>query len=129
MERVDEILHFWFGDGSDPEHERRWFAQDAGFDQACRNGFLADHERAAAGELDSWKEAPSSIFFFVSRQRRVTSINSQCGFPWHPPGPIRLFASAAKAWRIRVIRRARFAGSIKEYSSNFQETAPERLFL
>jgi uncharacterized protein (DUF924 family) len=59
MERVDEILEFWFGDGSDPEHERRWFAQDAAFDQACKTGFLADHERAAAGELESWKEAPS----------------------------------------------------------------------
>ena len=59
MERVDEILEFWFGDGSDPEHERRWFAQDAGFDQACRTGFLADHERAAGGELDSWKDSPS----------------------------------------------------------------------
>jgi len=29
MERIDEILNFWFGDGSDPEHERLWFAQDA----------------------------------------------------------------------------------------------------
>ena len=65
MERVDEILQFWFGDGSDPEHERRWFAQDAGFDQACRNGFLADHERAARGELDCWKAEPSSALALV----------------------------------------------------------------
>src|SRR5260370_38001454 len=65
MERVDEILQFWFGDGSDPEHERRWFAQDAGFDQTCRNGFLADHERAAGGELDSWKEEPSSALALI----------------------------------------------------------------
>ena len=65
MERVEEILQFWFGDGSDPEHERRWFAQDAGFDQACRNGFLADHERAARGELDSWKAEPSSALALV----------------------------------------------------------------
>jgi uncharacterized protein (DUF924 family) len=65
MERVDEILQFWFGDGSDPEHERRWFAQDAGFDQACRNGFLADHERAAGGELDNWKEEPSSALALI----------------------------------------------------------------
>ena len=54
MERVGEILHFWFGDGSDPDHERRWFVQDAAFDETCRTGFLADHERAAAGELDFW---------------------------------------------------------------------------
>jgi uncharacterized protein (DUF924 family) len=65
MGRFDEILEFWFGDGSDPEHERRWFAQDAGFDQACRNGFLADHERAARGELDSWKAEPSSALALI----------------------------------------------------------------
>jgi uncharacterized protein (DUF924 family) len=56
--RVSEILQFWFGDGSDPQHERRWFMQDAAFDEACRAGFLADHERAAVGELDGWKQSP-----------------------------------------------------------------------
>jgi uncharacterized protein (DUF924 family) len=65
MERVDEILQFWFGVGSEEEHERRWFAQDASFDQSCRNGFLADHERAARGELDSWKAEPSSALALI----------------------------------------------------------------
>ena len=65
MERVDEILNFWFGDGSDPEHERRWFVQDAGFDLTCRNGFLADHERAARGELDRWKNEASSTLALI----------------------------------------------------------------
>jgi uncharacterized protein (DUF924 family) len=65
MDRVDEILLFWFGDGSDPEHERRWFAQDPAFDQACKTGFLADHECAAAGELDSWKDAPAGALALI----------------------------------------------------------------
>ena len=39
MERVNEILRFWFGDGSDPAHERRWFAQDAAFDQSLQKRF------------------------------------------------------------------------------------------
>ena len=65
MERVAEILQFWFGDGSDPEHERRWFAQDAGFDQACRTGFLADHQRAVGGELDNWKDSPPSALALI----------------------------------------------------------------
>ena len=65
MERVNEILSFWFGDGSDPEHERRWFAQDAAFDHASRAGFHADHERAAVGELDSWKETPSGALALI----------------------------------------------------------------
>jgi uncharacterized protein (DUF924 family) len=55
--RVSEILLFWFGDGSDPQHERRWFVQDRAFDETCRSGFLADHECAAAGELDGWRES------------------------------------------------------------------------
>jgi uncharacterized protein (DUF924 family) len=65
MDRVNAILEFWFGDGSDPAHERRWFAQDATFDQACRTGFLADHERAAAGELKSWKDSPSAALALI----------------------------------------------------------------
>jgi len=64
-ERVGVILEFWFGDGSDPAREPLWFAPDAAFDQACRTGFLADHERAAAGELDNWKEAPSSALALI----------------------------------------------------------------
>jgi uncharacterized protein (DUF924 family) len=55
--RVNEILRFWFGDGSDPRHERRWFVPDPAFDETCRTGYLADHERAAAGELDGWRES------------------------------------------------------------------------
>jgi uncharacterized protein (DUF924 family) len=65
MERSDEILEFWFGDGSDPERERLWFAQDDRFDQACRTGFLSDHERAAAGELDSWQDSPPSALALI----------------------------------------------------------------
>jgi len=62
---VNEILLFWFGDGSDPQHERRWFMQDASFDEACRAGFLADHERAAAGELDGWKESAEGALALI----------------------------------------------------------------
>jgi uncharacterized protein (DUF924 family) len=65
MNRVDEILEFWFGDGSDPEHESRWFAHDAAFDQACSARFLADHERAASGELDGWKDEPSCALALI----------------------------------------------------------------
>ena len=63
--KINEILQFWFGDGSDAQQERRWFMQDAGFDQACRAGFLADHERAAAGELDGWKHSPPGALALI----------------------------------------------------------------
>src|SRR5215470_7031088 len=62
---VEAILDFWFGDGSDPERERRWFESNPAFDQACRSGFLSDYERAAAGELDDWRESASSALALI----------------------------------------------------------------
>jgi uncharacterized protein (DUF924 family) len=64
-DRVQAILDFWFGDGSDPERERLWFAQEPAFDQACRSGFLGDYERAVAGELDNWKDAPPGTLALI----------------------------------------------------------------
>ncbi|HEY2524256.1 MAG TPA: DUF924 family protein [Candidatus Binataceae bacterium] len=63
--RVNEILLFWFGDGSDPQHERRWFVQDRAFDETCRSGFLSDHERAAAGELDGWRASAEGTLALI----------------------------------------------------------------
>jgi len=63
MGRVEEILEFWFGASANARRERArvWFVPDPVFDQACTAGFLADHERAAAGELDDWKDEPRSL--------------------------------------------------------------------
>jgi len=61
MGRVDEILEFWFAGGDD----RRWFAVDAAFDEACRAGFLVDHERADAGELQAWAQQPRSALTLI----------------------------------------------------------------
>jgi uncharacterized protein (DUF924 family) len=65
MDRVEQILKFWFGDDLHPGHQRHWFAQDAGFDRACRTAFMADYESAAAGNLEEWKSAPSSILALI----------------------------------------------------------------
>lgn len=59
MGRVEEILEFWFGAGDKPDRQQVWFAPDPAFDRACSAGFLADHERAAAGALDEWMDAPA----------------------------------------------------------------------
>jgi uncharacterized protein (DUF924 family) len=64
-ERIGKILKFWFGEGSDPDYAKRWFAPNAVFDQACRNGFLADYERAAAGELDLWQDRASGALALI----------------------------------------------------------------
>ncbi len=63
--RIGEILEFWFGCGNDTDRARRWFAPDAAFDRACRNGFLADYERAAAGELDEWQATAAGALALI----------------------------------------------------------------
>jgi uncharacterized protein (DUF924 family) len=63
MASVDDILTFWFGPPSEPGHtapRARWFERDAAFDAECARRFLATHEKAAAGELSSWREEPRS---------------------------------------------------------------------
>src|SRR5713101_6470193 len=66
MGRADKILQFWF---SASDNARRaglvWFVPDPVFDQACTAGFLADHERADAGELDDWKGEPRSALALI----------------------------------------------------------------
>ncbi|MGG6237053.1 DUF924 family protein [Nodosilinea sp. AN01ver1] len=70
MERVEEILRFWFGDSADPEGEygqqrKVWFKKDSAFDDAIRQRFLGDVERAIAGELDTWRSQPRSCLALV----------------------------------------------------------------
>ncbi len=66
MERVEDILGFWFGAGDTVRRDPRvWFAADAAFDQACTDGFLADHERAAAGALDDWQGTPRGTLALI----------------------------------------------------------------
>ena len=55
-----EVLDFWFGrDG------KTWFGKDPQFDAEVRARFLPLYERAAAGGLADWKEAPASCLALV----------------------------------------------------------------
>ncbi len=70
MERVEEILRFWFGDPADPNSEygqqrQAWFKKDPAFDDTIRQRFLADVERAIAGDLDEWRQGPRSCLALV----------------------------------------------------------------
>jgi uncharacterized protein (DUF924 family) len=70
MERVVEILRFWFGDPADPNGEygqqrKVWFKKDPAFDDAIRQRFLEDVDRAMAGELDVWRQQPRSCLALV----------------------------------------------------------------
>jgi uncharacterized protein (DUF924 family) len=62
-DRVQAILSFWFGNPEDPEYgqyRKAWFIKDAEFDAQIRRHFLADVEKAAAGEYTPWQASPAS---------------------------------------------------------------------
>jgi uncharacterized protein (DUF924 family) len=68
LDRAAALLDFWFGPpGSDEREQSRavWFASEPSFDAACRQHFLADHERAAAGSLTHWQAAPESCLALI----------------------------------------------------------------
>src|SRR5687767_15037939 len=46
---ADTVVEFWRSAGP-----KAWFAKDPEFDRRFRDRFLALHEAAALGELDSW---------------------------------------------------------------------------
>ncbi len=67
MASAEEVLGFWFGQPPDPslnpESARQrdyWFEKDTAFDEEFGRRFQPLHERAAAGELASWKNEPRS---------------------------------------------------------------------
>jgi len=66
--RARALLDFWFGPPGDPEREQHrqiWFKSTPEHDDGLRDLFLADHERAAAGELADWENEPESALALV----------------------------------------------------------------
>lgn len=62
-DRAQAILTFWFGNLEEPgygEYRKTWFTKDADFDAQIRQHFLADTEKAAAGEYAHWQTTPTS---------------------------------------------------------------------
>ena len=55
-----DLLHFWRDAGP-----QRWFRRDDAFDAQFRDRFLAAHEAAAAGRLQSWLDAADSALALV----------------------------------------------------------------
>ncbi|MCB1939104.1 MAG: DUF924 domain-containing protein [Rhodocyclaceae bacterium] len=55
------VLDFWFGAPHDPVHGQQralWFQKRKATDEAIRTAFLADIERALAGDLTHWTAVP-----------------------------------------------------------------------
>ncbi len=66
MERIEQILRYWFGDRpDDPDLVQRqvklWFAANAETDQYVREHFEADLKEASAGALTDWEQTPAVV--------------------------------------------------------------------
>ena len=66
----EDLLRFWFGPDLESEQALAarsvlWFARNDGFDAELRAQFGALPERAAAGALDDWADAPRSALALV----------------------------------------------------------------
>ena len=62
-----DLLSFWFGPPRSPPlaNAERWFTRDPVFDEALRERFGALAARAAAGELEDWRESPTGALALV----------------------------------------------------------------
>src|SRR5687767_5027385 len=57
---AQEVLDFWFG-----ADRKAWFEKNPAFDAEIRGRFLPLYERAAAGELQAWREDPAGCLALV----------------------------------------------------------------
>jgi uncharacterized protein (DUF924 family) len=63
-----DVLAFWFGREGEPgygEFSDRWFRKDEAFDREVADRFGDLYERAAAGELDAWREEAEGCLALV----------------------------------------------------------------
>ncbi len=68
MERVGEVLEFWFGRPGEAGHGARrevWFKVDPAFDAEVAERFAALYESAARGGLEDWPEGPRAALALV----------------------------------------------------------------
>ena len=63
-----DVLAFWFGREGEPgygEFRDQWFQKDEAFDREVTDRFGGLYKRAAAGELDAWREGAESCLALV----------------------------------------------------------------
>jgi uncharacterized protein (DUF924 family) len=63
-----DVLAFWFGSEGEPgygEFRDQWFRKDEAFDREVTDRFGDLYERAAAGELDAWREGAEGCLALV----------------------------------------------------------------
>jgi uncharacterized protein (DUF924 family) len=61
MDRIMEVLTFWFSEGT----RRRWFQPMTAFDREIRERFAGLWARAARGDLKDWEQGPEGCLALV----------------------------------------------------------------
>jgi uncharacterized protein (DUF924 family) len=63
----EDVLSFWFGPPGSPPlaNAKRWFERDPAFDAEIAARFGALVKRAAAGELEAWRDTPTGALALV----------------------------------------------------------------
>jgi uncharacterized protein (DUF924 family) len=70
MEKIDTILHYWFGNAEKtalPSEHRTWvwFSGDASLDAEIKRQFQDDVQQAISGAYDHWKETPRGLLALI----------------------------------------------------------------
>ncbi|MBS0289879.1 MAG: DUF924 domain-containing protein [Proteobacteria bacterium] len=67
LEKVNDILHFWFGtDKEHPlSHKAVWFKADPLFDEEIKDRFVSLHHLATQGKLNNWLDQPQSCLAYI----------------------------------------------------------------
>ncbi len=64
MNRIDEIITFWFGEDVSASR-KEWFAKSAAFDAEVSSRFRADYDAAILGQLDNWRTSARGSLAFI----------------------------------------------------------------
>lgn len=67
LEKIHDILHFWFGEPDDDIHQvaKTWWQKDDAFDAKIRNNFEETLVDATHGKLDIWLDQPISCLAYI----------------------------------------------------------------
>jgi uncharacterized protein (DUF924 family) len=70
MERVEEILSYWFGSADEsalpsPQRTHLWFSNDIDVDNEIRSKFSLDLEKAVLGDYKEWEDSARSSLAMI----------------------------------------------------------------
>lgn len=106
-----DLLHFWFGDPTDPasgygQPRQNWFQKSAEFDVALRDRFGPLQARAAAGDLDPWQQAPRpclALLLLLDQLPRNLFRGQPASFATDPQARAVAYYALAQGWDAQLL--------------------------